>query len=328
MGEYVMLSFPGLGIGDFELNKIAFTLPIGEGISVRWYGIIITLGIVAAFMYAAFRSGQMGVVLDDLLDIAIFTVPIGVLGARLYYVIMEGGYDSFAEIINIRNGGLGIYGGIIFGALAIFGVSMYKFKYRKKKALYPPILFDAIAPGVMIAQAMGRWGNFFNGEAYGSVVPEGSPLYFLRMGIFPHSQISGVEGMAYVHPTFLYESGWNVIGFVLINLFYHKKKFDGEILLWYLSWYGFGRMFIESLRTDSLMLGNSGIRVSMLVGFLCFVLGLAIIIIKRIMIKTGKRAPYSLAVSLADTSSNAENSISDDTALGGEDSEKEESQEQ
>ena len=106
MGEYVKLSFPGIGIGEFEINKIAFTLPIGNGLSVRWYGIIITLGIVAAFMYAAFRSRQRGVVLDDLLDIAIFTVPIGVLGARLYYVIMEGGYDSFAEIIKAVRSGL------------------------------------------------------------------------------------------------------------------------------------------------------------------------------------------------------------------------------
>ncbi len=134
-----------------------------------------------------------------------------------------------------------------------------------------------VAPGVMFAQAMGRWGNFFNGEAHGGIVAESSPLYFLRMGLDPNELM---RGMAYVHPTFLYESLWNILGFVLINVFvYKRKKFNGQIFLTYAAWYGFGRMFIEGLRTDSLYLGggDSGIRVSQLVAAICFVGGTALI---------------------------------------------------
>ena len=142
-------------------------------------------------------------------------------------------------------------------------------------------MLDSIGPGVMIAQAMGRWGNFFNGEAFGAIVPEESPLYFLRMGVYPHPHdYHEIKGMIYVHPTFLYESVWNVVGFVLINLLYKKRKFDGEVALWYFAWYGFGRMFIEGLRTDSLMLGP--FRISQLVGLICFVAGVTLVIWGRI----------------------------------------------
>jgi prolipoprotein diacylglyceryl transferase len=137
---------------------------------------------------------------------------------------------------------------------------------------------DMIAPGVMLAQAMGRWGNFFNGEAHGGIVSEGSPLYFMRMGLYPNDVVYGE--MAYVHPTFLYESLWNLLGFALINLLiYPRKKFNGQVAMTYFAWYGFGRMLIEGLRTDSLYLGNSNIRVSQLVAALCFVVFTALIVI-------------------------------------------------
>lgn len=271
--EQVTMSFPGIGIGEFVVNKVAFTLPIFGGLEIRWYGLIITVGMILALLYAWQRSKEIGVSLDDLLDFAIFAIIFGVLGARLYYVIMKGGYTSLGEIFAIWNGGLAIYGGVIGGALAVYGVCRYKKMSFGKMA-------DCIIPGVMLAQALGRWGNFFNGEAHGGVVAEGSLLYFLRMGLYPH-KIPGVSGMAYVHPTFLYESTWNILGFVLINVFYRKKSFDGEVLFWYMAWYGFGRMFIEGLRTDSLMLGT--IRVSQLVGLLCFIIGVAVIVIMRVM---------------------------------------------
>lgn len=271
--EKVIMSFPGLGIGEFVVNKIAFTIPIFGGLEIRWYGLIITVGMILAVLYAWLRTKEIGVILDDLLDYAIFAILFGVLGARLYYVIMKGGYTSFMEIIAVWNGGLAIYGGVIGGALAVFGVSRYKKMSFGKMA-------DCIIPGVMIAQALGRWGNFFNGEAHGGVVAEGSPLYFLRMGLYPN-EITGVSGMAYVHPTFLYESMWNILGFVLINLFYKKKSFDGEVLFWYMAWYGFGRMLIEGLRTDSLMLGP--FRVSQVVGLLCFIIGVAVIVTMRVL---------------------------------------------
>lgn len=272
MKNIVNIAFPGLGIEEFSVSKIAFTIPIFGGIDVRWYGIFVTLGMVAAVLYTFYRSKNK-ISTDDLLDMALFTIFFGVVGARLYYVITYGGY-SFAEIFQIWNGGLAIYGGIIGGILAIFGVC----RYKKLNFLG---MIDCIGPGVMIAQAIGRWGNFFNGEAFGGLVAEGSPLYFMRMGLYPHPfDFREIEGMIYVHPTFLYESMWNVVGFILINLFYKKKKFDGEIACWYLAWYGFGRMLIESLRTDSLMVGP--FRISQLVGLVCFVVCTFFIVYGRI----------------------------------------------
>ena len=269
------ISFPGLGIGEFDVNKIA--IPLGPQ-GIRWYGVIITLGMVVAVLYAIWRAKQRNVKLDDMIDMALFTIFFGVIGARLFYVIFDpnANYHSFRDVIAIWDGGLAIYGGIIGGVLAIVGVCLYK-----KMNTFG--ILDCIGPGVMIAQAMGRWGNFFNGEAYGGVVAEGSPLYFLRMGLSPHYNVKDVPAgeMAYVHPTFLYESLWNVVGFALLNIFYKKKKFDGEVALWYFAWYGFGRMFIEGLRTDSLT-GGSPIRVSQLIGVVSFAASAILIIVGRI----------------------------------------------
>ncbi|MBR2293149.1 MAG: prolipoprotein diacylglyceryl transferase [Clostridia bacterium] len=266
----VTVSFPGLGIDNFTLNPVAFTLPIFGGIEVRFYGLIITLGIILAFTYCAYRAKQEGIIFDDLLDIALFTIIFAVIGARAYYVLTSlDKYDSFGEMIAIWNGGLAIYGAIIAGAITI----LVTCRIKKLSALK---MLDATAPAVMIGQILGRWGNFFNGEAYGSVVPENSPLYFIRMGIFPND-IEGVRGMAYVHPTFLYESLWNLCGFLLIHFLYKKKKFDGQVLLMYVTWYGFGRMFIEGLRTDSLYVGV--FRISQVLGFLCFVVGAILLIL-------------------------------------------------
>jgi len=267
----VNLSFPGLGIENFKLDPVAFSLPIFGGIEIRWYGLIITFGMVIAFAYASYRAKQVGISFDDMLDFVIFTIIFGVIGARLYYVLMSlDELKSFYDVIAIWNGGLAIYGGLIAGAVTIFVIC------KIKKISFFKIA-DATAPGVMIAQAMGRWGNFFNGEAYGTVVPDNSPLYFMRMGIFPHD-IDNVFGMAYVHPTFLYESLWNILGFVLINIFYKKKKFDGQIFYTYIAWYGFGRMFIEGLRTDSLYVGV--FRISQVVGFVCFVVGTLMLVLE------------------------------------------------
>ena len=264
----VKISFEGLGIEPFSVNPVAFTIPIFGGLEVRWYGLIITLGIILAFTYCAFRCKHEGIKFDDLLDMAIFTVIFGVIGARAYYVLTslsDGNYTSFYDVIAIWEGGLAIYGAIIAGAITIFLICRYKkIKYMK--------MFDAVSPAVMIGQLLGRWGNFFNGEAYGGAIAEDSPLYFIRMGLNPHN-IEGVSrnAMAYVHPTFLYESIWNLTGFIIINALYKKKKFDGQVFLMYITWYGFGRMLIEGLRTDSLYVGV--FRISQVIGFLCFVVG-------------------------------------------------------
>ena len=179
----VNISFPGIGIDAFSVNRIAFTIPIGNGIAVRWYGLIITVGILLAIFYASFRAKQEGIVLDDLLDMTIFTVLFAIVGARLYYVLFSlDKYDSFLDAIAIWNGGLAIYGAIIAGALTLFFVARYK-----KISVYKTL--DMAAPAVMIGQILGRWGNFFNGEAHGGVVSESSPLYFLRMGLLENGHM-------------------------------------------------------------------------------------------------------------------------------------------
>ncbi len=284
------VAFPGLGIGEFELGNVAFDVADILGIfgikigsfPVYWYGLIITCGIIVAFLYVVYRGKYEGIKFDDLIDIAIWTVVIGIIGARLYFVLSKpedffrGDFvTTLKRIVDLRGGGLGIYGGIIAGAATIVVVTIIK-KINTLK------LLDMAAPGVMIAQSMGRWGDFMNGEAYGGLVTEGHPLSLFRMSLFsPNVQSDKVlqealgtfpTGMVDVHPTFLYESMWNLLGFILINIFYKKKKFNGQIACMYLAWYGFGRFFIESLRTDSLYIPGTAIRVSQLVGILCFVL--------------------------------------------------------
>ena len=276
------VSFPGLGIGEFTMDKVALAFSLfGLDIEIRWYGILITLGIILAIIYAAYRAKFERISVDDLLDIGILSIIAGVVGARTYYVLTYGignfidttsetawqrFSNSFVNIIAVWNGGIAIYGAIIGGALAVYLVCRYK-KINYRKA------FDAIAPGVMIGQIIGRWGNFVNGEAHGVVVSENSFLYFMRMGLLPNE--NSYTKMYYFHPTFLYESLWNLIGFIIINALYKKKKFDGQIILMYLAWYGFGRMFVEGLRTDSLYIGV--FRISQVVGFCCFIIGTALI---------------------------------------------------
>ena len=294
MKEHIsQVAFPGLGIGEFELCNVAFDLGdilsifgIKYSFPVYWYGIIITCGIIVAFLYVVFRGKYEGINFDNLVDVAICTVIPGIIGARLYFVLsmpekfFTGSFvETISKIINLRDGGLGIYGGIIGGIIGIVAITMIK-KINTLK------LLDMAAPGVMIAQAMGRWGNFMYGEAYGGLVGEGHPLSIFRMSLLSNNvktdevlkealgldKVDKITEMVDVHPTFLYESLWNVLGFVLINIFYKKKKFNGQIACMYLAWYGFGRFFIEALRTDSLYIVGTQIRISQVVGIGCFVI--------------------------------------------------------
>ena len=283
----VTVSFPGLGISEISFNKVAFSL-FGT-IEVRWYGIIMVTGIILAFLYAYYRSKHEGVSFDDLLDYAIFTVLSGIVGARLYYVITSGQKYTFGEIFAIWNGGIAIYGAIIGGATALLCVSLYKkIKWQK--------VFDMVCPGVMIGQIVGRWGNFFNGEAYGESPAEDSLLYFMRMEL----RHEGWSNSYLCQPTFLYESLWNLVGFLIINALYKKKKFDGQVFLMYITWYGFGRMFIEGLRTDSLMVGT--FRISQVVAFLCFVVGFALLV--YLGVRASNRAKIASAEGEASTYGN------------------------
>ena len=226
------VSFPGLGIDEFEVNSVAFKL---FGKEIAWYALIITFGMICAVAYTMMRAKKIGITWEDIIDYVLFTIPIGVIGARLYYVLTKlESFDTFMEVIAIWEGGLAIYGGIIAGTITVFVVS-------KVKKIYFPAFADCVVPGLILAQAIGRWGNFMNGEAHGGITDT-----FIRMGL-DHG-----FGMKYYHPTFLYESLWNLVGFVLINIFYKHKKYDGQILLLVFGWYGLGRMLIEGLRTDSL----------------------------------------------------------------------------
>ena len=258
MADSVKISFPGLGIDEFTVNSVAFENAFGvDGLDIRWYALIICVGIISAFTYFLMRGKRTENLLeDDLLNVTLFAVPIGVVGARFLYVITRlNTYDSFVEMINIRQGGLAIYGGIIFGAATIFVYSLIK----KHNALK---YFDAICPGVMLAQAIGRWGNFMNGEAFG-----------VGYGVNSVPWRMTVDGEV-CHPTFFYESLWNIIGFVIANLLYRNKKFDGQIFTFYVAWYGFGRGWIEFLRSDSLMIGNQKLMVYL--GFLSCAVAVAV----------------------------------------------------
>jgi len=281
MNETNFLSFPGLGIGEFRMDRVAFSI---FGRDIMWYGIIITLGIVAASLYALYRARKNeGIKTDDVLDYAIWLVVCGIIGARLYYVLTkfdtfkgETGWETLRNVVAIWEGGIAIYGAIIAGGTALAVVSLVK-KIKIGKA------FDMAAPAVMLGQLIGRWGNFCNAEAYG----RDTSLPW-RMGIRPDGETETI----FVHPTFLYESLWNLTGFVLINLFYRKKKYDGQIFFMYITWYGFGRMLIEGLRTDSLYVGD--FRISQVVGFLCFFFGAAVLVAMRIVCHLRKKEAASL----------------------------------
>ena len=271
------ISFPGLGIGPLKINPVA--TPENFHFEVRWYGIIIMLGMIFGVLYVINKAKQSAISPDDILDYVLFAVPAGIICARLYYVIFNiSEYHSFGEIFAIWEGGIAIYGGIIGGFFAMLGVA----KFKKMNFLS---VIDCFAPGVMIGQIFGRWGNFFNAEAYGALSHISFPFvgdiatpifennYFLRMVIEDH------HGIEIVHPTFLYESMWNLLGLILIHFYFKNKKFNGEIALIYLSWYGFGRFFIEGLRTDSLTQG--AFRVSQVLALLCVIAGVTLIIIGR-----------------------------------------------
>ncbi len=255
---------------DVTLKPVAFTLPIGNGWDIYWYGIIIAVGFLAALIYAYTNYKRFNLNMDRLLDVILVTAPVAILCARAYYVIF---YDkrlvSISEFFGFGDSsgfsGLAIYGAVI-GAAAV-GTLMCKLrKVKITDAL------DLAALGFLIGQGIGRWGNFVNQEAYGSFT--GSSWWGMQ------SDITVMEmGEGLVHPCFLYESIWCIVGFVLLHLLSKKRRFSGETALMYCAWYGFGRGFIELLRTDSLMLGP--IRVSCLLGFLSAAVGVALILIIR-----------------------------------------------
>ena len=267
-----LVQFPGLGL-SFQLNRVAFTI---GGVSIYWYGVCIAVGLCLALVFAFRHSIEFGVDPDGMVDVILIGVVLGIISARAYYVAMAPfKYESIWEMIAIRDGGLAIYGGIIggflFGGLAC--------KWRGVPVLP---MFDLTAMGFLLGQGCGRWGNFFNQEAFGcnTTLPWGMYSETTRAYLMS-STVTVPKGVVIdpnlpVHPTFLYESIWCFVGFFLLFRYIKKRKFNGDITLRYLIWYGAGRFWIEGLRTDSLMLVPSiGLRASQLVAGIAVVAGIA-----------------------------------------------------
>ena len=234
--SYSFISFPWL---NFQWNPPR-SLEIGP-LSIYLYGIIIALGMVLAVVYGCRRGKAFGISADDITDGVLWIVPFAILCARLYYCVFSWDTykDNLLSILYIWEGGLAIYGGVLGAAL---GVAVFC-RFKKIKL---PALLDLVALGFLIGQSIGRWGNFFNREAFGAATDS-----FFRMGLMNKY----TETWEYYHPTFLYESLWNAVGFVLLHFLSKRRKYDGQIALGYAAWYGLGRTFIEGLRVDSLYWG-------------------------------------------------------------------------
>lgn len=248
------IEFPALGL-SFEIDRIAFSL---LGKNVYWYGILIGLGVFLAVWYCVRRIGVFGFNADLVYDVLIWALPAAIVGARLYYVAFEWSYYSQhpADIIAVWKGGLAIYGGVI-GALIAVSICCKKYRLNIAAA------FDVAALGLLIGQIIGRWGNFINGEAHGTVTDS-------LFGMV-------INGEGPFHPTFLYESIWNLIGLILLHIISEKAyRFRGQLFLFYLIWYGVGRSMIEGLRTDSLYIGSTGIRASQMLALITAVIGLVL----------------------------------------------------
>jgi phosphatidylglycerol:prolipoprotein diacylglycerol transferase len=286
------IQFPELG-WKFHIDPTAFSI---FGFNIQWYGIIITIGLILALIYVLPKMKRFGLDSDRAIDVIIGGVIGGIIGARIYYVLMR--WDEYKwdwkAIINTRNGGLAIFGGIIGGILIGYIIA----RIRKVKAL--PML-DVVSLGFLIGQGVGRWGNFFNQEAFGTNTDS-----FLGMtgGTIQRTISDGmsVGGDMYknglemlwekpVHPCFLYESIWCLLGFVILAFWSKRRKYDGQIFLMYLTWYGAERFLVEGLRTDSLMLGN--IRVSQALAAVIFV---ASVILQIIFFIRRKRDPESFVL--------------------------------
>ncbi len=258
-----------MGIVFNYIDPVAFNL---GPLSVRWYGIIIAVGILLGYFVAQRALVKAGLHKDTLVDIIFYSALFGFIAARIYFVIFQWPYyaENPSEIIKIWHGGIAIHGGLIGGFIA--GVIVCKVKN-----LNPFQIGDIVAPSIILAQGIGRWGNFMNHEAHGGPVSRA----FLEQLHLPNFIIENmyINGQ-YYHPTFLYETIWDVAGFIiLVNIRKHLKL--GETFFLYLTWYSIGRFFIEGLRTDSLML-TSNIRVAQLVSILLILISISLIVYRRI----------------------------------------------
>lgn len=271
------IEFPNLWNGSLAIDRVAFSV---FGIDIYWYGIIIAVGVILAFIYAMKRSRQFGIISDHLFDVVFVAIIAGFIGARAYYCIF---IDAKINFFDLRHGGLAIYGGVILAAVA----AAIMCKVRKVNL---PAMFDLGGLGLLIGQCIGRWGNFVNQEAYGAPTAGDLPWGMTGTAIIQDPLVvqkqhelfeQGSDLYALVHPCFLYESLWCLVGFLFLH-FYSKKlrTFDGEVFLLYVLWYGAGRAWIEGLRTDSLYIGD--FRVSQLVAIGSAAIALVLFVIFKL----------------------------------------------
>lgn len=283
------IRFPHLGL---TLNPgKSFTV---FGIEIAYYGVIIALGMLAGALVAYREAKKTGQKVDDYIDFTLYTLIAAIIGARIYYVIFEWDYYSAhpLEIFNLRAGGLAIYGGVLASVLTLF-------IFTKVKKLKFWLMADTAVQGLIIGQIIGRWGNFFNREAFGGYTDS---LFAMQLPISEAKGITQeliehlvtVDGVSYVqvHPTFLYEGTWNLLLFIGICLYKRHKKFDGEVFAIYLMGYGVGRFIIEGLRTDQLVIkALGGIAASQVLSIILIVLAAAFVIYNRVQLK--KRMPVT-----------------------------------
>ena len=287
------INFPNLGI---YLDHVGKNISI-FGFSIAYYGIVIVTGMMIAIWIAQREAKRTGQNPEQYLDLAMIGIAAGILGARIYYVIFAWDYykDDLLSIFNIRQGGLAIYGGIIGACIAVVIYS------RKKKQNFS-LLMDTASMSIVFGQVMGRWGNFFNREAFGdytnNLFAMQLPVSAVRANEITQKMwdhVVTVNGVEYiqVHPTFLYESLWNVGVLLFLFWFRKRKKFNGEVFLMYLIGYGLGRIWIEGLRTDQLLLPVVGLPVSQLLSG-CLVVGCTILVVwKRKKLSSGGETAHS-----------------------------------
>lgn len=281
-----MINFPNLGI---HLNNVGKLIHIGK-LDIAYYGICIAVAVLCGIAMACYEAKRTGQESETYMDLAIYEVIFSVIGARIYYVIFKWDYYSqhLGELFNLRNGGLAIYGAVIAAVITAF-------VYSRIKKISFPIMVDTAGLGLVLGQIIGRWGNFFNREAFGDYT---NNLFAMQL---PVSAIRGdeitdvmeansvvIEGIKFVqvHPTFLYEGLWNLGVFILMNLYKKHKAFDGEVFLMYLGGYGIGRFWIEGLRTDQLRFWNTEIAVSQVLGIVLFAAAIIIDIVVRVRRKS------------------------------------------
>ena len=256
------ISFPMLG--DWSVNfPASFEI---FGFRIYFYGVVMAVAFIAAVLYAAHKSPKMGIKGDDIYSLVLWVLPMAIIGCRLYYVATEWDRykDDLIEILYIWEGGIAMYGGIIAGVITVY-------IWSRAKKIPVGATLDVAGSALILGQVIGRWANFVNREAFGYQTD-----IFCRMGLTRPG-----EETVYVHPTFLYESLWNLIGFLIINFFWLKKgrrKYDGQVFIFYAMWYGAGRSWIEGLRTDSLYIPGTELRISQVVAAVSMIAGFIILL--------------------------------------------------